>query len=585
MASQRRLPRLPGRVSLPGQALLLLAAVLAVAALSSWQAQRYLTDRLTAQALAEQTLQVKADISNVEASLAEAETSIAKFAGLLSQLEPAGPEASQAAARFDQLVRRDPDGAWRSRSDRFRPRDDAGIWVPPNASLTPQARSFFALAQPVTSLFGLGVSSLILENTWVLPLSGGELIFWPDKPDFIRDAAADLDYRETPWVSLTAPGVNPAGRPRWTRPDYDPAAREWLISVVAPFQQGGRWAGSVGHDILLRNLLRWLIPVGRPSPSGLMASPLYVVAADGRLIVEASGRPSGARLPEAHRRVLGPPPDGRQVFPLEFGNHHLIVALLPRLEARAVYRVDSDAIAALLSRELRGLQLGVALFLALLLLIGLVIVRREAIFRQREQRLLEDRNRELEELVQSRTQELAEANRELQQQAGEDALTGIGNRRSFDQALPLAWAQAKRRQEPLALLMVDVDHFKLYNDTLGHPAGDGCLRDVARELRRSLHRAEDRIFRYGGEEFVALLANTDAARAGHCAERLRRAVADQKLPHPRGVVTISLGVATAIPPRHDGDDGPSALVARADAALYRAKQQGRNAVAMAGAQS
>jgi diguanylate cyclase (GGDEF)-like protein len=440
-------------------------------------------------------------------------------------------------------VRRDPDGVWRSRSDRFRPRDDARIWVPPNASLTPQARSFFALAQPVTSLFGLGVSSLILENTWVLPLSGGELIFWPDKPDFIRDAAADLDYRETPWVTLTAPGVNPAGRPRWTRPDYDPAAREWLISVVAPFQQGGRWGGSVGHDILLRNLLRWLIPVGRPSPSGLMASPLYVVAADGRLIVEASGRPSGARLPEAHRRVLGPPPDGQQVFPLEFGNHHLIVALLQRLEARAVYRVDSDAIAALLSRELRGLQLGVALFLALLLLIGLVIVRRETIFRQREQRLLEDRNRELEELVQSRT------------------------------------------QEPLALLMVDVDHFKLYNDTLGHPAGDGCLRDVARELRRSLLRAEDRIFRYGGEEFVALLANTDAADAGHCAERLRRAVADQKLPHPRGVVTISLGVATAIPPRQDGDDGPSALVARADAALYRAKQQGRNAVAMAGAQS
>jgi diguanylate cyclase (GGDEF)-like protein len=241
--------------------------------------------------------------------------------------------------------------------------------------------------------------------------------------------------------------------------------------------------------------------------------------------------------------VLGPPPDGQQVFPLEFGNHHLIVALLQRLEARAVYRVDSDAIAALLSRELRGLQLGVALFLALLLLIGLVIVRRETIFRQREQRLLEDRNRELEELVQSRT------------------------------------------QEPLALLMVDVDHFKLYNDTLGHPAGDGCLRDVARELRRSLLRAEDRIFRYGGEEFVALLANTDAADAGHCAERLRRAVADQKLPHPRGVVTISLGVATAIPPRQDGDDGPSALVARADAALYRAKQQGRNAVAMAGAQS
>jgi diguanylate cyclase (GGDEF)-like protein len=201
----------------------------------------------------------------------------------------------------------------------------------------------------------------------------------------------------------------------------------------------------------------------------------------------------------------------------------------------------------------------------LLLVIGLLIVRREGRFRHRERMLLEVRNRDLEELVRTRTQELAEANRELLMQAGEDSLTGIGNRRSFDSTLNTAWAEAQRRQEGLALIMIDVDHFKLYNDTLGHLAGDTCLREVATELRRSLRRPEDQIFRYGGEEFVVILGNTDAVGARHCAESLRHAIVKRSIAHPHGVVTISLGVA----------------VARADTALYRAKEEGRNRVAIA----
>lgn len=78
---------------------------------------------------------------------------------------------------------------------------------------------------------------MVVENTWVLPLSGGEVIFWPARPDFVRHATAQLDYRATAWVQLTAPAVNPSGKPRWTRPQYDPAARDWLISVVAPYAQ------------------------------------------------------------------------------------------------------------------------------------------------------------------------------------------------------------------------------------------------------------------------------------------------------------------------------------------------------------
>lgn len=567
------------RCQLSGQVLLILSAVMALGGASSLWLQRHLSAELTDQALASQVAQVQANIRLFDSTLLEAEHSVQRFAELISDLNPDGSTVPDGSSAFTQLTRRDPDGAWRSRADRFRPGEQAGIWIPPYVNLNPRTRAFFALAQPVTSLFGLGVSSIILENSWVLPLTGGEVIFWPSKPDFIRHAAPDLDYRSTPWVQLTAPAHNPEGQPRWTQPEYDPAARDWLISVVAPFQQQGRWAGSVGHDILLRDLLRWLVPATTMPDGGLNAKPLYVVSSDGRLIVEGvTGRPSRAKLPAVHRSVLAAAPVGRTVYPLVIGADHLVVALLPRIKARAVYQVDSNAIAMIVSRELSGLQLALTLFLAFLLIAGLLVARREILQRQREQLLLQKRNLELEELVCLRTQELADANRELARQASEDALTAIPNRRSFDRCLAAAWGIARRRQEPLALLLIDVDHFKIYNDSLGHPAGDACLRNVAALLQAGLHRPEDQLFRYGGEEFVVLLANTDPVGALHCGEQLRRAVVDQSIPHPQGVVSVSIGIACSVPAAEATDAQASDLVATADAALYAAKQQGRNCV-------
>ena len=577
------------KAPLPAQVVGLFLAILTAGGASSWFLQRHLSAQLVDQALRSQQLQVETDVTQFDATLQEAERSIGQFAALISGIDPDSPASLQAATTLEQQLHRDPDGAWRSRIDRFEPQRQAGIWLPPSVSLTASTRAFFGVAQPITSLFGLGVSSLVLENTWVLPLRGGELIFWPSKPDFIRQAAADLDYRPTPWVQLTSPQRNPAGQPRWTQPDYDPAARDWLISVVAPFHQHGRWAGSVGHDLLMKDLLRWLIPIHAASRSELLTEPLYLVDGDGRLLVHAAtGVRPEARLPERHRKVLQPAPAGARVFTLNLGDDHLIVARLPRLEARAVYRVNVGAIQRLVSRELSGLQLGVTLFMALLLSLGLLLVSREMAFRRREQQLLEERNRDLEQVVQARTCELAAANAKLAAQAAQDGLTGVGNRRCLEDQLHQAWANARRRREPLALVMLDVDHFKIYNDTFGHPAGDGCLRDVAAVLRESLHRPQDGVFRYGGEEFVLLLPNTNAHGALHCAEQLRAAVEHRALPHPEGVVTISLGVATALPFSSadlDGPgaedveaDSPAALLSRADVALYRAKQQGRNRV-------
>lgn len=566
--------------SIPGFGIGLFAVVLLAGGLASWQLQRQLSGQLLQQALRSQQLKVQSDVDRFNVSLSAAERSIAVFAALVSAIDPAAPPQVARPLPFSALVRQDADGVWRSPAELVQSGRQAGIWIPPSVPLTVPLRAFFSEAQAITTVYGLGASQMVVENTWVLPLSGGEVIFWPARPDFLRHATAQLDYRPTAWVQLTAPAVNPSGKPRWTRPQYDPAARDWLISVVAPYAQQGRRAGAVGHDLVLRDLLRWLMPSEGLRRSGLLAQPLYVVALDGSLLVRAGAAIApGARLPSGHSRVLAAAPADGQVFSLDLDGDHLLVAPLPRLQARAVFEVDGTAIDRLVAQELLPQQLGLAVFMGLLLGVALLLLSREVTFRRREQRLLEDRNRDLEQLVLQRTEALELANRQLTQLAGEDPLTGLGNRRRFEEALERAWGQARRQRQSLALAMVDVDHFKAYNDGFGHPAGDGCLRAVAQQLRDGLRRQGDSVFRFGGEEFVLLLPDTAAGQALQCCELLRRQLEDQAMPHPLGVVTISVGVAASRPDRRD--DGATDLLARADAALYRAKREGRNRAMLA----
>ncbi len=175
-------------------------------------------------------------------------------------------------------------------------------------------------------------------------------------------------------------------------------------------------------------------------------------------------------------------------------------------------------------------------------------------------------------------EQLATANAELQWLSHQDWLTGIDNRRSFDEFMDRMWRQAIRNAEPMSLLMVDIDYFKLYNDRYGHQAGDDCLRRVAGALRDQVGRAVDFVARYGGEEFAIILPFTDLPGALNVAERLRAAVEGLEIEHWRsdkGVVTVSMGVATAMPGQ--GSD-PQELILVADKALYRAKEKGRNRI-------
>ena len=173
-------------------------------------------------------------------------------------------------------------------------------------------------------------------------------------------------------------------------------------------------------------------------------------------------------------------------------------------------------------------------------------------------------------------QELEKANAELEALATQDGLTGIKNRRAFGMRLEEEVARATRYSLPLTLLLLDVDNFKSYNDTFGHPAGDEVLKTVARVLTQNA-REMDMAARYGGEEFVVLLPQTDAAGAWVTAERIRQAIAGQPWPHRS--VTISVGCAHLLPVVDTG----SQLIARADSALYCSKAGGRNRVSASGA--
>jgi diguanylate cyclase (GGDEF)-like protein len=186
---------------------------------------------------------------------------------------------------------------------------------------------------------------------------------------------------------------------------------------------------------------------------------------------------------------------------------------------------------------------------------------------------MRERAQALNQLVEERTAALSAANARLDQIARTDALTGVANRRAFDLAL---MQLAAAPPQPLALLLVDVDHFKAYNDRCGHPAGDSCLQQVAAALKRAVADRPILLARYGGEEFVALLQGDAVAEARDIAGAMHRAVRETGLPHPAsgGVVTVSIGLALST----GLGETPGSLLSRADSALYQAKADGRDCV-------
>ena len=176
-------------------------------------------------------------------------------------------------------------------------------------------------------------------------------------------------------------------------------------------------------------------------------------------------------------------------------------------------------------------------------------------------------------------QQLEEVNAELAKLSMVDDLTKIANRRKFDQYVTSEWSRLAREQNPLSIILCDIDYFKLYNDTYGHQAGDRCLQVVAQAISQVVKRPADLVARYGGEEFVLVLPNTSVEGAKYLAQRVRQGVEALKLPHINSpidlYITLSLGVSCCIP---QPNSEVATLIAAADQGLYQAKATGRNRV-------
>lgn len=266
------------------------------------------------------------------------------------------------------------------------------------------------------------------------------------------------------------------------------------------------------------------------------------------------------------------------------------------LLSKKIYEINSETAVGALTGELaasnarleriRSLSLAVWVgAIVLLLWIGTLFSRRlhaEATEQAHLREIISAANRDLEEKVRLRTLELEAANRKLEDLSNTDALTGLANRRRFDTVWELEWQRALRQGFALAVAMIDVDHFKDYNDHYGHQAGDDCLRRLAQVLAAASQRSGELAARYGGEEFVIVLPAVNAEDAMANAERIRSAVQALNIVNavdiPAGMLTVSIGVACRVPTAYDS---PASLLRAADAALYEAKRQGRNRVCFA----
>jgi len=258
---------------------------------------------------------------------------------------------------------------------------------------------------------------------------------------------------------------------------------------------------------------------------------------------------------------------GEDVFLRPDAQQHLIIAPVPKTEWVVIDRPD-PAVMARFKRKSAVHILAFWAFTVLAIMLFTLSLRRRMAQLLRQQAHLNAVLHELEE-----------KNAQLARQAHTDGLTGLANRRAFDEALQREWYRNARNRSPLSLIMLDIDHFKLWNDSLGHLKGDEILRRLAATLRQQVRRHSDLIARYGGEELAILLPETDHDAACKLAERIRAAVEALQIRNrviPRGQLTVSIGVCTCIP---DPDlPADPTLIACADEALYRAKTNGRNRV-------
>ena len=376
------------------------------------------------------------------------------------------------------------------------------------------------------------------------------------------------------------PFTQPTGRvgipdARWTQPlkTLHPDT-QWI--PIDSIEQGLRWVASGEIDAVAATQSGLSLALSQTQIAGMTLNPLNTQAPHG--LFSGSGYPNSAALATAASRIqpeilrtlaqhqLSPQSASNSLLPWGLAASMTLLWLSTLLTRRRTQPIQAQAAATPIRPAISKPD-------------NEEEERAQAYLREVNQRLqdeIEARHAKEAELL-TVQQALGQAQRRLEQQVRTDALTGLANRRHFDETLGNEWRRHAREQSPMTIVLMDIDYFKKYNDALGHPAGDDCLRRVAGLLTEAFGRSADLAARYGGEEFVVLLANTASEEAAEQVERLQGFIANASVMHPASdispQVTLSMGIASCIPIR---DEDPWNLVEEADQGLYEAKKLGRN---------
>ncbi|MBE9033115.1 diguanylate cyclase [filamentous cyanobacterium LEGE 11480] len=461
-------------------------------------------------------------------------------------------------------------------------------------------------------------------NTYIITPDNAAIVYWPEVPGPLI-VPGDFDVHDGVFFYASDQQHDPERKTVWTGVYHDPASPDWIVSVVTPVDQpNGQHIATIGHDIILTDLMQ------RTLSDRLNGSYNLIFSADGQLIVhpdfgediqakngeltvQTINQPhlnhiyqrvtqSAAQPPALLNNVIENPEDHEflAIAPLVGPNWYFVTVYPKTLLSQAAisaakFVMLSGLVSLLVEMTLlyRVLHQQVGHPLAELASATQQVASGDFNFTIQNDRpdeigelaksfthmskQLQDLFNNLETRIQSRTAELEAANQELEILSTLDGLTQIANRRQFDTYLEQEYQRQRRTQQPLALIMLDVDYFKRYNDHYGHLRGDECLKQVAQVLQQVVKRPTDLVARYGGEEFVIVLPLTDTAGAIVIAETVQQTLAASQYAHQASEIsdylTLSIGIA-AVPqiPTEQATD----LVATADQCLYQAKQQGRD---------